>query len=311
LPSRPDLLQKSNSSLFEEHGRIMLDISRSQVAFERDQMNNPLSFSSLKLELFSKDGIRLKPASGFVIEARNQYYLITNRHIVSIQNTPGDQQQEPVLEPHMLKTSIHIHWGEGEKSFPLAMGMRKRITIPLYDDKNSPTWIERPLNAQHRLMADIVALPIQLNETYRLTQALMQFSQKSPGSIRPTNYWSKVSAIPASAIDTDVEYGPSDPVQIIGYPLGWAPEGPDRSSSAFWRTGFIASEIYEAGMTRSDTFFVDPCAPEGMTGSPVVGLKNDRLKLLGVYSDRSTAEFGANAGVVWGAWLAKELISAS
>jgi hypothetical protein len=48
-----------------------------------------------------------------------------------------------------------------------------------------------------------------------------------------------------------------------------------------------------------------------MTGSPVIGMKNDRLKLLGVYSDRSTAEFGADAGLVYGAWLMKELIRAS
>jgi hypothetical protein len=45
-----------------------------------------------------------------------------------------------------------------------------------------------------------------------------------------------------------------------------------------------------------------------MTGSPVVGLKNDRIKLLGIYSDHPTAEFGANAGFVWGAWLLKDLI---
>jgi hypothetical protein len=47
-----------------------------------------------------------------------------------------------------------------------------------------------------------------------------------------------------------------------------------------------------------------------MTGSPVVGLKNDRMKLIGVYSDSSTAEFGANAGLVWDASLVKELIGA-
>ena len=28
-------------------------------------------------------------------------------------------------------------------------------------------------------------------------------------------------------------------------------------------------------------------------------MKNDRMKLLGVYSDYSTAEFGANAGLWW------------
>jgi hypothetical protein len=64
-------------------------------------------------------------------------------------------------------------------------------------------------------------------------------------------------------------------------------------------------------MTRSNAFFIDPCAPQGMTGSPVVGIKNDRMKLLGVYSDSSTAEFTANPGFVWDAFLVKELIGAS
>lgn len=140
---------------------------------------------------------------------------------------------------------------------------------------------------------------MSLSRENRLSNVL----QRSP--------WSKISAIPLSAIDTDVEYGPPDPVHVIGYPHDWAPDGKDRTSSAFWRTSFIASEIYEAGMSRADTFFIDPCAPAGMTGSPVVGMKNDQLKLLGVYSDRSTAEFRANAGVVYGAWLLNELIGAS
>jgi hypothetical protein len=43
-------------------------------------MNNLLSFSSVKVDLFSKDNVRLKPASGFVVEVGNQYYLITNWH---------------------------------------------------------------------------------------------------------------------------------------------------------------------------------------------------------------------------------------
>ena len=272
-------------------------------------MNNLLSFSSLRLEVFSKDGVGLKTASGFVLEARKRYYLITNRHIVSGTNNPEAGQQDPVSKPSVLKTFIHIHGGEGEKSLPLPMGMRKRLTVPLYDDKDAPIWIESRNNGPHQPIADIVALSIPFDMTIELLSA------NTPGMFiitdswsRLSKYWTKISALPISEIDTDVEYGPPDAVHIIGYPVGWAPEGPDRSSSAFWRMSFIASETYEAGRTRSDVFFVDPCAPQGMTGSPVVGLKNDRLKLLGVYSDESTAEFGANAGYVWGAWLLKDLI---
>jgi hypothetical protein len=161
-------------------------------------------------------------------------------------------------------------------------------------------------------MIDMVALPIQSHLIWR------PFSGITPGITinkgpwaNDINYWTKVSTIPVSAIETDVEYGPPDAVHIIGYPQGWTPEGTSKSSSAFWRTSFIASEIYEHGMTRENILFVDPGAPDGMTGSPVVGIKNDRLKLLGVYSDRSIEEFNAPAGLVYGAWLVKELIGVS
>ncbi len=275
-------------------------------------MNNPLSFSSVKLDLFSKEGVRLKSASGFVVEAGKQYYLITNWHVLSGGDTRADAQQEPVVKPYLLKTSIHIHEGMGEKGASPSLGMRKRTTVQLYDDNDSPRWIEHRTKEGNQHMADIVALPIEMNLMLTL------FSGKIPGIIidkgswdENTDYWTKISAIPISAIDTDVEYGPPDPVHIIGYPLGWEPDGTERTSSAFWRTSFIASEIYEPGMRRADTFFVDPSAPEGMTGSPVVGMKSDRMRLLGIYSDRSTAGFGANAGLVCGAWLMKQLLHSS
>jgi hypothetical protein len=117
---------------------------------------------------------------------------------------------------------------------------------------------------------------------------LDRFMRTIAGIKNESDVWSKVSAIPISAIDTDVEYGPPDPVHIIGYPLGWAPAGTDKSSSAFWRTSWIASEMNEPGMIQANGFFIDPCALQGMTGSPVVGMKNERMKLLGVYSDLST-----------------------
>jgi len=269
-------------------------------------MSNLLSFSSVKIDLFSKAGVRLKSASGFVVEAGNRYYLITNWHVVS------GEQQEPDTKPYVLKTSIHIHGGERDKPALFIMGMRKRLTVQLYDDNNSPRWIEYRTKDENQYPVEIVALPIQEDLTLRLLSgsiAGINIEKGSWGEYR--DYWTKISAISISAIDTAVEYGPPDPVHIIGYPMGWEPEGTEKTSSAFWRTSFIASEIYEPGMRRADTFFIDPCAPAGMTGSPVIGMKNDRMKLLGVYSDLSTAEFGANAGLVYGAWFVKELIRSS
>jgi len=262
-------------------------------------MNNPLSYSSVKLDLFSKDDAHLKSASGFVVEAGDEYYLITNWRVVSSSDIPAGGQQEPVIEPYILKASIHIDGGKGEAIH------RQRITVQLYNDNKAARWIEHRANEQDRPMVDVVALPIQSN-----LMNMDKLLRTITGMPIDKNIGLKVSAIPISAIDTDVEYGPPDTVHVIGYPVGWAPTGTDKSSAAFWRTSSIATERYEIGMA-SGIFFIDPCALEGMTGSPVIGMKNDRMKLLGVYSDSSTADFGANAGLVWDASLVKELIGAS
>ena len=268
-------------------------------------MNNPLSFSSVKLDLFSKDDVRLKSASGFWVETENHFYLVTNRHVVSDIDFPTHELHEPAITPYTLRTSIHIYGGEGENSFPLSWGVWKGITVQLYDDGDTPRWIEHQANKPDQPIADIVALPVQLN------QSLLSGKIQGINIDVSMGYWSKFSAIPISAIDTDVEYGPPDTVYIIGYPLDWAPAGAEKSSAAFWRKSSIASEINEIGRKQTDTFFIDPHALEGMTGSPVVGMKNDRMKLLGVYSDHSTSGFGANAGLVWDASLVKGLINAS
>jgi hypothetical protein len=279
-------------------------------------MNNPLSFSSIKLDRFSKDGTRLKAASGFVVKAGNQYYLITNWHVVSGRDDPVRKPRKPVIEPFILKTAIHFHMGEGEKKAPLTMGTWKRLTIQLYDDNNAPRWIELQANNQQQLKIDVIAIPLESNLTILqlLSGKAIRNNFIDPMTIRSNvSYWTEISAIFISAIETEVEYGPSDAVDVIGYPIGWAPAGTNKAAPAFWRRSSVASEIKGVGIgtTPENPFFIDPCPLEGMTGSPVVGMKNDCLKLLGIYSDKSTAGFGANAGLVWNASVIKELIGAS
>jgi hypothetical protein len=269
-------------------------------------MRNLLSYSSVRLDLFSRDGLPLKPACGFVVEDRDRHYLVTNRHVLSGTDLSSVDPQPPVTAPYLLKTAIHSHGGQGEQRAPIHAGAWQRITIPLYDKSGAPTWFESRAKE-----ADLAALPIQLKDFARLTQSLRAFMSGATKIDLSGEYWTRVSAIPVSAIDTDVEYGPPDPVHVIGYPPGWAPAGLEKASSAFWRTGRIASEIHEPGVIHGNVFFIDPRAPQGMSGSPVVGLKNDQIKLLGIYSDRALPEAGPNGGLVWEAWLIKGLIGTS
>ena len=123
-------------------------------------MNNPLSYSSIKVDVYSKEDVHLKSASGFVVEAGSRYYLITNWHILSGRELLESEPQERTIEPYLLKTSLHIYGGAGEMSEPISMGMWKRVTIKLHDN-NTPTWIERPANKPYHPIVDVVALPLQ------------------------------------------------------------------------------------------------------------------------------------------------------
>jgi hypothetical protein len=273
-------------------------------------MKNPLSFSSVKLELFSKEDVHVNTASGFVIQVNNQYYLITNWHVVAGKHIPIHEPQQQEITPFTLKTTLHTtetqKWKNAEDT-PYSWFWH-RVTIQLYDN-DTPRWIVLGGNKQHPLSADVIALPIALDPT----KGLQSFNIRMQGAEKFIEgmYDVKISAIPIAAIDVDVKYGPGDIVHIIGYPLGWAPAGTAKPSAAFWRMSSIASELNEPGMIQTSGFFVDPCAPDGMSGSPVVGMKDNRMKLLGVYSHHSTEKFGVNAGLVSEASSIKELLRGS
>ena len=269
-------------------------------------MNNLLSFSSVRLDRFSKEGGHLKSASGFIVKTDNQYYLVTNWHVVSGRDFLTRELPESGVEPATLKISLHLRNGEDEKSAPVTMGIWQRLSIELYNHDLTPKWIEHQSNKKHYPSMDVVALSLESNLRLLNTTAILPFVL--PKHIK---YWGEISSIPISIIDTDVDYGPSDTVNVIGHPFGWAPAGSKKPAPAFWRRSSVASEIKGVGIIPKDAFFIDPCPPEGMTGSPVIGMKDDCPKLLGVYSDSSTAGFGANAGLVWSASVVKELIGIS
>jgi hypothetical protein len=271
-------------------------------------MNTFLSFSSLRLDRFSKEGNHLKSASGFIVKTGNQYYLITNWHVVSGRDFFTRELLESDVEPATLQISLHVHLvGENEKIAPISLGHWKKLSIELYNYDLTPKWIEYQSNKKHHPTIDVVALSLESNlRLFNDAPSVLTFIHR-----KPLDYWSEISSMPMSIIDTDVEYCPSDTVSVIGHPLGWAPTGPQKSAPAFWRRSAVASEIKGVAIIPRDAFFIDPCSPEGMTGSPVIGMKDDRPKLLGVYSDSSTAGFGANAGLVWNASVVKNLIGTS
>jgi hypothetical protein len=120
----------------------------------------------------------------------------------------------------------------------------------------------------------------------------------------------------AATLPAPVKWGPSDFVNVIGFPFGWTGGG----SIGIWVQGAIATEP-ELPYDEKPCFLIDSRTREGQSGSPVILYKrngwitltngqpymihNPLTIFLGVYAGRLTAE--SDLGTVWKASLVAEI----
>lgn len=273
-----------------------------------------MSLASIKLDLFTKDGGRLGTASGFILEVSGQFYIITNWHIVSGCDFRTGEPFSLEDKPHLLRTLIHKGRLVGSQHvLPLqaSWGIQKEFT--LYDENGEPQWIEFKVYTQSRSPVDIVAMPLGATQDldYPIPAEVIQsikpkalYEPIVTSSPNEADDW-RILAIPGSWITTDVSYGPSDAIQIVGYLRGLSSVGIRRPGQIFWKTGFIASENDTIELGKA--MLVDALVDEGMSGAPVVGMKAGQPKLLGVYGGRYSPETSDFVGIVWSADVLKQL----
>lgn len=239
-----------------------------------------LSTMSLKIDCYAYDNL-LGSATGFIVSHKEEYYLITNWHVVSGKNSDTGKC---IDDKGAVPTHLRIHYHA--KGY---FGIWIINTETLYDDEHRPRWIEHPRG--HSI--DLVALPIALSD--------------------------KVTIYPfdMSLVDTDISPRPAMQVSIIGYPLGLSTAG----LWAIWKTGHIASDpeldydgrpafLIDAttrnGMSGSPVILrstggYDTSDGRFILGSPVVD------KFLGVYSGRIHKD--SEIGRVWRPILIREILN--
>lgn len=110
---------------------------------------DPLSYTSVPINLFSEDKTELARATAFFYK-HNKYFLITNWHNV----TGFDAEKRRLLDvspviievPFLKQKKPYIRWG--------------RWNIPLYKNKK-PIWCIHP---QYRNKVDVVAIELGIND---------------------------------------------------------------------------------------------------------------------------------------------------
>lgn len=230
-----------------------------------------LSTTSLFLEILH-DNYIMGAATGFVVSFNNNYFLVTNWHVVSGRDPKTNQAY---FQGGIIPTHLNINHHSSAR-----LGAWVKKTENLLNPDNSHRWLEH----QQGRNIDVILLPLQ------------QIDNEI-----------QVHPLDLNLANTDMVAQPAMPVSIIGYPLGIATGG----NFPIWKTGHIASDP-DLDYNNLPVFLIDATTRGGMSGSPVVLRLSSgystrggswilgggaRTLFLGVYSGRVREK--SEIGMVW------------
>ena len=210
-----------------------------------------LSFSSFYVETYFNEHI-LSNATAFCYKKQNQYYLVSNWHVMSGRYPKLDKngnytpQHRELAIPNKIK--VHIYGWMNAESDEISVGEGIICEFKLLNEKEEPLFKAKKYTNNEYI--DIAVLPI--NVTYNSNGKILK-----PLCINSA-YYEKFKS-------KDVIH-PSDNVFILGYPLGKK----DDSGSSIWKRGSIATTLF-----NRNKFYVDTSTRSGMSGSPVFYINRD------------------------------------
>jgi hypothetical protein len=187
------------------------------------------SLAAVPVEMYFEMTLLAK-ATALVWQLGEQYFLITNWHVVSGKN--------PLTGEHLDKTTlaepnrIRVVWNA--KQAPMKMRLSEEFS--LRGPGGEPHWWVHP---EHGQRVDVIAFPIVKTPAAELVP---------------------INKIPEN--DLAIHIGMD--VFVIGYPYG-----PDDSYMPVWKRGSIASEPELVG-PQNLFLYIDTASRKGMSGSPVI-----------------------------------------
>jgi hypothetical protein len=245
------------------------------------------SMTTVPIEQFF-NSTRLGAATSFIWKHTDDFYLITNWHVVTGRSAvTGKHLWDHAAEPNKLRGRFNL------QSHYFA---RQLEDLRLRDEDNHPKWFVHPTRGHS---VDVVAL------------LLPPHIMSAPIHLWPINT--------LTSLDLDIRIGMD--VFVLGYPF------PDNNDGGFpvWKRGSIASEPELVNLTTG-YLLVDTAFRPGMSGAPVIRRSwsshivhgevlplnsTPATKFIGVYSGRLHTEKQTDAqlGIVWPAPLVEQIVT--
>lgn len=235
---------------------------------------DPLSFLPLHLTTYFQK-TKLSNATGFIVIYKDDTFLVTNRHVLS----GRDSYNQPISKTAGIPDRLTF-WLHSKSPLPFAWLEEQEL---LMDDKGTYLWYEH-------------------SDKHKVDVAVLHINKHFAGCV--------LAPLDLSLSETDLLVTPSEPVSILGYPMGLDSFG----KFPIWKTGHVASDIeldyYNEKEGRKQVFLIDATTKEGMSGSPVIAKRvgwyrrssqavsiGQATKFLGIYSGRISKE--SDIGMVW------------
>ena len=228
--------------------------------------------------------------TGFFCSMNGQKYLVTNYHVASGQK-PGTNIiiNKDGAVPESLKFDYQV--AQKLEDNKLEFIDCDPYVLKLYQNDWKPCWIEHP---QFGNECDVVAIPLPpIDNVGNLPER---------AEIQCINIEEEIQSSPI--------LGVMDSLFITGYPMV---KEKTYSRYPIYKSGFLASEPYDP--QNGLQFYVDAKTKPGMSGSPVIRLREPFRKedsgnvvsfgvtdFIGIYSGRANPandEYTAELGIVW------------
>lgn len=266
------------------------------------------SLRSLFIQAFDNKG-SLGTGTGFLVKHNNEYFLITNRHVISGKNSLTGELMHKAKEKDKDGKEVERTTGRVPSYIEIwhhaknNLGVWEKRIEKVLDKDDMPVWFEH--SSLHE-GADIVAIKL---------------TQKDGIDFYPYSLENNPDSISNKA---ELDLKPTDMINIVGFPFGFNSTGNNSAAKGFaiWNTGFIAAELYIPYLGRP-IFLVDSRTRPGQSGSPVIFHRNAGIthykntiinlskpvtRLLGIYSGRICEN--SDTGMVWKLSAIKELVDA-
>lgn len=249
---------------------------------------NENSTKSFYIEVYCNEN-KIGTATGFEVQYTHKY-LITNWHVVSGKNFITKQCIDPncaIPDKLVVTYKKYLHNDNYEWV---------KEEIRLYDENDNKLWYEHPIYGND---IDVIAIPLE----------------KSPMIIHYKEAYN---------INTQYDLNVTDPVFIIGFPLGYIIKNKSEPH-AIWTSGTIANDPGLDLLINNKNvpaFLVDSRTRQGQSGSPVIYYSEAGfdphcnggqaiwgqpfMKEIGIYSGRINKD--SDLGYVWKWKVIKEIL---